>query len=92
MQTGWSWMRLHTVNGSVGPSSVSRTVKICSLPIPLSARRTMSGILFVTKPAPIERMPRTATPPMNANSIGAMSGSSDGWAGVMGTYLGCRHH
>ena len=40
---------------------------------PVSARRMKSGILLVTNPEPSEKIPRTETPPMNANSIQARS-------------------
>ena len=37
--------------------------------MPHRARRTINGILLVTKPAPIDSTPRPETPPINANSI-----------------------
>lgn len=36
--------------------------------MPLSARMTINGILLFTKPAPMERMPNVAMPPMKNSS------------------------
>ena len=56
--------------GSV--KTFTRSVKadgmVMDAAMPHKARRTINGILLVTKPAAIDSTPRPDTPPMNANS------------------------
>lgn len=71
----WSWHPLTTWKGQIVSENTRKSERpdARNEPIPISARRTMSGILLVTKPAPRDRTPSANTPLINAISVGYVS-------------------